>query len=75
MCSRMVSDSDADEVYKFAVEMKCVVDIYVEHKVVDGCVFNVEGGDGVVNDGDGVINVGLVPLYIFYFWFSSLIHV
>ncbi|KAI5391079.1 hypothetical protein KIW84_076082 [Lathyrus oleraceus] len=47
---RMVCNSDANEVYKFVVEMKCVMDIYVEHK--DGCVVNDD--DGVVNIEDGV---------------------
>lgn len=39
---RMVCNSDANEVYKFVVEMKCVMDIYVKHKVVNDGVVNVE---------------------------------
>ncbi|CAK8531632.1 unnamed protein product [Lathyrus sativus] len=69
--SRTVSDSDANEVYKFDIEMKSVVDIYVEHKVVDhgsinveevGCVnddgVNDNGGNKcIINYGDSVVNI------------------
>ncbi|KAI5382870.1 hypothetical protein KIW84_070323 [Lathyrus oleraceus] len=57
--NRMVSDSDANEVYKFVVEMKSVVDIYIEHKVVDDGSVNVQEEGHVNNDGvnvNGVIN-------------------
>lgn len=30
--SRMVSDSDAEKVYQYVMEMKSIVQIYVEHK-------------------------------------------
>lgn len=66
----MASDSDVNEVYKFVVEMKSVVDIYVKHKVGDdGSIHveevgrvndgvNVNGEDDyVVTDGDSVVNV------------------
>ncbi|CAL5199891.1 unnamed protein product [Lathyrus oleraceus] len=68
--NRMVSDSDANEVYKYDVEMKCVVDIYVKYKVkgnvgvnfvedevIDDDVVNVEEY-AVDDDGDNVgVNV------------------
>ncbi|CAL5201651.1 unnamed protein product [Lathyrus oleraceus] len=50
--SRTLSDSDVNEVYKFTVEMKCVVDIYVKHKVVNIGVVNVEEECGVNDDDD-----------------------
>lgn len=65
----MVSDSDANEVYKYDVEMKCVVDIHVEHKdkgvagvnvvedeVVDDDVVNVEE-DAIGDDDDDGVNI------------------
>lgn len=60
----MVSDSDANDVYKYVVEMKCVMDIYIEHKVHDcdeGGV-NVED-EGVVNDDDGVVDVMVMLMF------------
>ncbi|CAL5201636.1 unnamed protein product [Lathyrus oleraceus] len=55
--NRMVSDSDANEVYKFTVKMKCVVDIYVEHKVVHIGVVNVEEEGGVNDDDEVNVNI------------------
>ncbi|CAI8598072.1 unnamed protein product [Vicia faba] len=44
---RMVSDSDANEVYEYVVQSNCSVDLYVEHRLVDD---NVDAGN--VNDVD-----------------------
>ncbi|CAI8599696.1 unnamed protein product [Vicia faba] len=66
---RMVNDKNVDEIYKYAIETKCVMNLYVDHFMKDIIRINVEEdekGDGVNNveeeeqedeQGDGGINV------------------
>ncbi|CAI8599697.1 unnamed protein product [Vicia faba] len=62
---RMVNDKNVDEIYKYAIETKCVMNLYVDHFMKDIIRINVEEdekGDGVNNveeeeQGDGEINV------------------
>ncbi|CAL5185333.1 unnamed protein product [Lathyrus oleraceus] len=51
-CNRMVNDKDVNYIYKYSIEMKCVVHLYVDHYVKDIVGINVEEDEqgNIIND-------------------------